>query len=388
MLSRIRKWVDEKQLRPSLDDIKNNEVKKLAKRLKGKSIKETLTNIVEWQERNLTYWWERFLLDVPKLPLLTLPLLLFVVLSLPFLIISFFINKTLFLVTLFITVGLIIAFFFSGTIGKIYYLFIGASIVCFSFIILTKLNALNNYLAGMLFYGISLSILGFMVYYLYFRYQTVEKKSFFEIFKDTFKFSLDVEKILKYRLAICRDYAKLTAAILLNIYPKNKIYFITFNFPKHSATAIEYKNKIYVLDQQLPVMTLEKWLILWKEELNKKKLKANVLEIVFDGKKIKTKKIDCKKSDRTKIPKVDIKGLTNTLLNNLRVKPTIRKTNADLEIPLKNLAISYEKDEIIVFSIIKTIENKLENEFCDLSKISRIELRQNKKDIILRIWIN
>jgi len=205
---------------------------------------------------------------------------------------------------------------------------------------------------------------------------------------DTFKLSLPVDRILKYRLAICRDYAKLTASLLLNIYSKSKIYFITFNFPGHSATAIEYKNKIYVLDQRLPVMTLEKWLMFWKEKLNKKKIKAETLEIIVDDKKLKTKKIDCKKLDFIKIPKVDIKDLENKLLNSLGISQTLRKSKADLGISFKNLAISYEKDEIIIFSIMKTIENKIKNEFCEnLNKISRIELRQNKKDIVLKIWI-
>ena len=49
----------ERQFVPTREDIENNEVKKLAKRLKGKSIKDTLTKIVEWQERNLTYWTDR-----------------------------------------------------------------------------------------------------------------------------------------------------------------------------------------------------------------------------------------------------------------------------------------------------------------------------------------
>lgn len=38
---------------------------------------------------------------------------------------------------------------------------------------------------------------------------------------DTFTLSLPIEKILKYRLSVCRDYAKLTMALLLDLHPKS-----------------------------------------------------------------------------------------------------------------------------------------------------------------------
>ncbi len=44
---------------PTSDEIENNKVKSLANRLKAESYKETLTNILEWQDRNIVFWTER-----------------------------------------------------------------------------------------------------------------------------------------------------------------------------------------------------------------------------------------------------------------------------------------------------------------------------------------
>src|SRR5690242_18656094 len=45
---------------PNLDDLKNKKIVELSKRLKGKSKKETLSNILEWEDRNLIFWSERW----------------------------------------------------------------------------------------------------------------------------------------------------------------------------------------------------------------------------------------------------------------------------------------------------------------------------------------
>ncbi len=50
---------DKRQFCPTLNDLKNEELRRLAKRLKGNSEKETLANILEWEDRNLQYWIER-----------------------------------------------------------------------------------------------------------------------------------------------------------------------------------------------------------------------------------------------------------------------------------------------------------------------------------------
>jgi hypothetical protein len=49
-----------KEAVPALEDINNESVKRLAERLKGRSDKETLTNILEWQEKNIQFWADRW----------------------------------------------------------------------------------------------------------------------------------------------------------------------------------------------------------------------------------------------------------------------------------------------------------------------------------------
>ena len=184
----------EREFIPTIRDIENEEVKKLARRLKEKSIKESLTNIVEWQEKNLTYWIARDrMFSVACIFLITFPILVLL--------------RRL------------------QSINKVY------TISHVGFFIL----------AGLIFIFIYLSM----------EYKTLKRlQQDFDLIdlKDIFVLSISVDKILKYRLAICKEYAKLTAALLLNIYPKSKIYFIIFKCPGHSAAAIEFNNKIYVLD--------------------------------------------------------------------------------------------------------------------------------------------
>jgi hypothetical protein len=50
---------------PTLKETENDNIKELAGRLEGVSHKETLANILEWEDRNITFWFERF----PLLPI-------------------------------------------------------------------------------------------------------------------------------------------------------------------------------------------------------------------------------------------------------------------------------------------------------------------------------
>ena len=43
-----------------MEEIENSEIKQLANRLKAVSDKETLTNVLEWQDRNIVFWFERY----------------------------------------------------------------------------------------------------------------------------------------------------------------------------------------------------------------------------------------------------------------------------------------------------------------------------------------
>jgi predicted transglutaminase-like protease len=364
----------EKQSLPTLEDINNKEARNLAKRLKGKSDKETLTNILEWEEKNIQPWIDRWYI--------------FFLLYLLLIVSSCFLPISLSIKLMVFAIFTIFAFFdLTSTIS--YFLPLIAFIIALftwifsiNFLVANRLLPIDHLILLSIIFGGTISLL----IYLILKYRGI--KSFQPEFKlgDTFKLSLSVDEILKYRLAICRDYAKLTATLLLNLYHNSDIYFILI--PQHVATGIKLNNKIYVLDQRLPVLTLENWLSFWREKLKKKKLKANIFKIIYNKEKLKIKKIDYKRLGDIAIPKINLENFTNKLANMLNIKQFSRKNKPYLEIPLKNYALCYKSDEIIEFSLIRLIKNKLENEFCEnINKISKIGIVQNKNDLILRVYI-
>lgn len=79
-------FLSKSQFLPTLRDIENEDVKKLARRLKGKSEKETFTNILEWQDRNVKYWAERGILEAQWLFLAILIIILYFIVFSPILI--------------------------------------------------------------------------------------------------------------------------------------------------------------------------------------------------------------------------------------------------------------------------------------------------------------
>ena len=376
------------QFLPSKEDLDSKEAKELSKRLISDSYKETLTNIVEWQEKNVQYWHERAEMFI----------LLFVLSSMPFLLIPLPRYLQIFLVIL-----IIFAMFldlFTLLIGALFLI----SEVIAAFVILYTANTANISTIIMvielsiIFGGIiSLLLYGMLKY----RYLKASQPEF--RLMDTFKSSLPVKKILQYHLAICKDYAKLTATLLINsYYPKNKIYFITI--PQHVAAAINVKNKIYVLDQRLPIMTLEKWMDFWSIKMSNNAIfkassflhriffegEVQIYELVINGKKTEIKKTDCKKmSEATDVPQIDINSLNKKIAYDMGLSQTSDKKQPDIEINLKNFAVSYNRDEIANFSLLRAVKNKLEGELCgNLGKITKLEVTQNKADLILGVYIS
>jgi len=370
----------ENQYLPTKDDLENDELKSLAERFKSDSIKETLTNILEWQERNLQYWFDRssmffllYFLMVVSLCLLPIPNwiknIISVVLFLTILVSIIDITSILISVTLLscLTIVNFVLLFSTG------------------FPVVNRIFSIYELVALSITFG---SVISLWIY-LMFKYKRIKSHQPEFRLKDIFEMSLPIKKIIKYRLAICRDYAKFTAALLLNLYPIHDVYFLTFIFPGHSAAAIKIGKKIYALDQRLPILTLEKWLILWREKLNKKKIKADILKMVYEKGKIKTRKVYSKEVSDAEISKINVKSLTDRLAKELRIKQIETKCKL-IEPPLRfeNYAICYDNDEIVEFSLIKSMKNKLDQEYCgNLNKISKIEIIQDNKDLILKVWM-
>jgi hypothetical protein len=56
----FHRLLSKSQFAPTLIDTENGKLNELAKKLKGDSEKESLTNILEWQAINIEFWWERW----------------------------------------------------------------------------------------------------------------------------------------------------------------------------------------------------------------------------------------------------------------------------------------------------------------------------------------
>jgi len=353
MICKFKSWMDKKQSCPTVEDIENKELGKLAKRLKGDSDKETLTNILEWQDRNIQYWKEREILEFILAGFIALVMIIYVLLlSYPVIyLISSVKNPAIF-----------------GDLSS------------------ASLN-------GVLFGAAILSLAYLMMsYYPIFRAEPliVRIKKILRMMKDTFQLSLPVNKILDYRMAICRDYAKLTAALLFNLYPNAKIYFFNFfNFFKiqrHVATAIKIDGKYYILDQQLPVLTIDGWLIRW----NRRDADVYASELIrnSEGKLVG---VDFKYPKKVFLHSgkvADADKLAAEVAEMLKIKQISQKEKPDYETLLKNYAIYYEDDDITKRSLMKAIKNKLESELCsNMDKISKIEINQDKSDLIVKVYL-
>jgi predicted transglutaminase-like protease len=384
---------------PDLEDINNESVKRLAERLKGRSDKETLTNILEWQEKNILYWadrwytyWSIFSIVLIILFIALIALTPFVIFSALFLIALIGENSTLFWG--FISFAIIVLTV-STAVTALHNLKISLVILSIYYLPVTVLelalvaqNRIELTSPIPIFAG-EFSLSSFLIFlillaFLKLKYRSIRSSNPKFSLWDTFEPSLPVGKILGYRLAICRDYAKLTAALLLNLYPSSEIYLITI--PQHVAAGIKFNCKVYVLDQKLPVASLEKWLSFWREKKKKKKLKANVYKLIRN-KELKAEEVDYVIIDKDFIPEVNLERLTNAIVAEIGVKQVSERSRPDLEISLKNFAICYEPDEIVEFSLIRAIKNKIESEFCgNLDKVSKIEILQDKNDLILRLY--
>lgn len=259
-----------KQFVPTEEDIAN--AKQLAGRLRGETYAETLNNILEWQERNIAYWKERGYLDsllrqfiMPGLLLtfiwISLPMALFIYLLLVFIAIPSPISLILSIIAilllsfwLFMKTSIPVKLAYLILMSYPLYEIIKASMLAHQQPkdIAMLVTLLNISIINWAIFGISLFTICYLftIYRSFARYEAGLKSKLgkiWELIILTFKPSLPVSKMLEYRLGICRDYAKLTAAPLANLYPSNKIYFFTFT--GHVAAGIELGNKVYVLDQ-------------------------------------------------------------------------------------------------------------------------------------------
>lgn len=384
-----------RQFLPTLIDMENGGLKKLAKRLKGDSEKETLTNILEWQDRNIQFWWERFPFDLSLKVLIPYSSVLFLTILLLFFLPLYYFKFQVFALAIVLLAVFFLLFVLSNIMLKVFYLFLFLPIVYLITRFAIRIPVLaQNILPLTLIYVGCLGAIALIAVYLSIRYEILlrekpakEKISKFkEVVEDTFRLSLPVDKILEYKLAICRDYAKLTASLLFNVYPDSELYLITIL--GHVAAGIKIKNKIYVLDQRLPILTTDNWLI----KRNKKKADTYIsklkrdsrgrpIDVTFDKHKPITTEL---KGD---LPKINTEKLTEEIAKILGIKQSLHKDDPDFEVALSNYAISYN-DEITKYSLIRAIKNRLESESCgNMDKISKVNISQNERDLTVAVWL-
>ncbi|MEM2147999.1 MAG: transglutaminase-like domain-containing protein [Candidatus Bathyarchaeia archaeon] len=374
-----------RQFLPSKEDLESNEAKELSKLLVGDSCKETLTNIVEWQERNIQYWDERA--DMFTL-LLILSITAFVFVLIP---VQQYLWILPLIVLCFLFLGDFMTFFISALFLTIYII-----IAILVFVYVANTSVIIMAVGLSVIFG---SILSLLLYGIL-KYRHLKRAVREFKFEDAFKLSLPVKKILQYRLAICRDYAKLTAALLINSFnSKDNIYFMCI--PNHVATAMEIKGRIYFLDQHLPIKTREKWIEYWSRRYFdsflsrlpfqniRKRMPLQLYKLIVEDGEIRMNEVSRQKMHNVKnIPRVDVNTLTKKIVSKLGIKQISDKSEPDAKITFRYFALYCDEDEIVEFSLLKAIINRLHSELCDnMRKITKIEMLQNEVDLILKIYL-
>lgn len=333
---------------PTIKDITDTELFELTKKLKGDSEKETLTNILEWQDRNIKYWLERW-----TLPLTVIGLIIIICV---------------------IILGIFLIGFIVFVIW-LYSLYNGTD----AFLQLALLVALKNIIVtivamkGMIITFMFVLIIISAFYLLILKFTKFKNMEWKAIYYTCPIHRLPVSKILKYKLAICRDYARLTASLLFNIYPDSEVYFIRTKW--HETVGMKLKNEIYVLDQHLPISTIDNY----DENIEIYSSKKSL-----DGNRILKK--EQKRTKKTKLCDINTEELKEKVATTLNIKQISHKNKPDFKICLEKYAKNYYYDDIIQHSLIIAIKNRLENEFCgNIYRISKINISQNNEDLMLEV---
>lgn len=364
--------VEKKQLNVLKEDLKATDDLSLI--LKGKDNIQTITNILDWQDQNIDYWFERsesytivylaiiailFLIYILGLNSTPLTFVVFASLILIFLILLVRGSNNIFLVLiLLLYVGELL--YVLATYGKnLPYFYIGCG----------------------LFIGV---ILGIMVekILIYRHFKTKNSSSSritdtFEMLKLTFETKLPIQKLLDYKSAICRDYAVLGSTLLINL--KIESYFVAI--PLHVATAAKINGEFYVMDQRLPIKQLDKWLYsnnendcrIYKVSFENDSEKAN---IEFVKKYIEHRKVSYP---------LNIEKLENDIMNYFDLSKK-ENCNTYIDLPIDNKALFFY-DKVTHLSVVRMIITKIEKQFCNnISKISHVEIKENNNILIATVY--
>ena len=332
---------------PTIDEINNSKVRNLASRLKADSYKESLTNILEWQNRNIEFWTERYPIST-----LLLAMLQFI---------------------FWICVAIAVLF----SVGVLLLVILQIPIVLIWFIEIITLFIQNIELFFAIFASSGVTMLVVIICVLHSNRKFPWKK-ILNVLKNVFMPSISIDFLLGNRLGVCKDYAKLTACLLLNMYPNAKVYFVTA--PRHVATGINVENRLYMLDQRLPILTIDRWIEYRKHR------KSDKIER-FDPDNKTLEKVDKRlfiHAGKAKT-EIDTEKLARKLIRLLNIKERIADESAQVEILWKNGVILYEEDEFVDYSLARWLKMKISNELIKTSQITRIEVNSQQNDLMFLI---
>jgi len=334
---------------PTSDEMKNSRIDSLASRLKAGSHGETLTNILEWQDRNIEFWTERH----PISTLLKYICLIF---------------------------GAMLIVFSGGLLIIIFLLIVLNSEIAVLVLSIQVWFYQNLWWFVAIFVGSIVTILTAMIFVLHSNRKFPWKKIPRGL-KNIFMSSISMNFLLENKLGVCRDYAKLTACLLVNIYPNAELYFASA--PDHVATGINIENRLYMLDQRLPILTIDRWVDYRKHR------KSDRIE-KFDPIKKTLQKADkdaLMQTENKSEPNTEKLAERLTELLNIQEQPDGKKIalQKSMPIPWKNGAILYEENEMVDYSLARCLKTKISGELIRINQITRIEISRQKDDLTILI---
>jgi len=332
---------------PTSDEMENSKIKSLANRLKAGSYRETLTNILEWQNRNIEFWTERH----PMSSLLKYICLIF---------------------------GVAMVVFSVGFVVSILLLMVLDSqiIVLVWFIQIAVWFFQNIWWFVAIFAGSIVTILAAMISVLHFN-RKFPWKEIPRGLKNIFTPSISMDFLLENKLGVCRDYAKLTACLLSNIYPNSELYFASA--PDHVATGIKIENRLYMLDQRLPILTIDRWIDYRKHR------KSDKIERLDPIKKT-LQKADKRTFLQTKNKsELNTEKLAKRMTELLNIKEQPDDKGISLQEPIrilwKNGVILYEENEMVDYSLARFLKTRISSELIRTNQITRIEISRQKDNL-------
>lgn len=316
---------------PTEKEQRNPDVKSLATRLKGQNYEETLANILEWQDRNMSFWTERH-------PLST--------------IFNYF------------PIGMLFAFMVGLIPTAILSIYLKTN-----FVIWFCALSLTVLLTGtILILTITMLII-----------RSNRKIPVLRGLTNAFSSSMPIDALLQNRLGVCRDYAKMTACLLLNIYCSSDMRIYFAHAPNHVATGIALDNRLYMLDQRLPILTIEKW--------NCHRRLRGKLEKVENNRLIAVEpKVFLSKTDLTPINKSSLVSLAQTMMESLNINPKEQEgSNPVVRVRWRKGMILYQDENLVNSSLTRWLQARMSMELIKTSNISRIEAISEKDDILFLI---